>query len=35
MSDGGNRPYRVHFRDPSFSNLRATAACARAARSPT
>ncbi|MDY2941421.1 MAG: NADH-quinone oxidoreductase subunit D [Varibaculum sp.] len=21
VSDGGNRPYRVHFREPSFSNL--------------
>ncbi|PJJ58247.1 NADH-quinone oxidoreductase subunit D [Mumia flava] len=26
VSDGGTRPYRVHFRDPSFSNLQATAA---------
>ena len=31
VSDGGTRPYRVHFRDPSFINLQATAACARAA----
>jgi NADH-quinone oxidoreductase subunit D len=23
VSDGGTRPYRVHFRDPSFSNLQA------------
>jgi NADH-quinone oxidoreductase subunit D len=21
VSDGGTRPYRVHFRDPSFTNL--------------
>jgi NADH-quinone oxidoreductase subunit D len=26
VSDGGTRPYRVHFRDPSFNNLQATAA---------
>ncbi|RFU87744.1 NADH-quinone oxidoreductase subunit D [Streptomyces triticagri] len=25
-SDGGTRPYRVHFRDPSFTNLQAMAA---------
>jgi len=25
VSDGGTRPYRVHFRDPSFNNLQATA----------
>jgi NADH-quinone oxidoreductase subunit D len=25
-SDGGTRPYRVHFRDPSFTNLQAAAA---------
>ena len=31
-SDGGTRPYRVHFRDPSFTNLQAVAACAKAAR---
>jgi NADH-quinone oxidoreductase subunit D len=30
-SDGGTRPYRVHFRDPSFTNLQAAAAmCAGA-----
>ena len=23
---GGTRPYRVHYRDPSFTNLQATAA---------
>ncbi|MFG2357983.1 NADH-quinone oxidoreductase subunit D [Streptomyces sp. NPDC048521] len=26
VSDGGTRPYRVHFRDPSFTNLMALAA---------
>jgi NADH-quinone oxidoreductase subunit D len=26
VSDGGTRPYRVHFRDPSFNNLQATPA---------
>ena len=26
VSSGGTRPYRVHFRDPSFNNLQATAA---------
>ena len=26
VSDGGTRPYRVHFRDPSFVNLQATPA---------
>ncbi|MFZ4510924.1 MAG: NADH-quinone oxidoreductase subunit D [Candidatus Nanopelagicales bacterium] len=26
VSDGGTRPYRVHFRDASFNNLQATAA---------
>ncbi|MDN5757957.1 MAG: NADH-quinone oxidoreductase subunit D [Tomitella sp.] len=25
VSDGGTRPYRVHFRDPSFANLQAVA----------
>ena len=24
--DGGTRPYRAHFRDPSFNNLQAVAA---------
>lgn len=24
VSDGGNKPYRAHFRDPSFSNLQST-----------
>jgi NADH-quinone oxidoreductase subunit D len=28
VSDGGTRPYRVHFRDPSFVNLQATATLA-------
>jgi NADH-quinone oxidoreductase subunit D len=28
VSDGGTRPYRAHFRDPSFNNLQATAAMA-------
>jgi NADH-quinone oxidoreductase subunit D len=23
VSDGGTRPYRAHFRDPSFTNLQA------------
>ena len=27
-SDGGTRPYRVHFRDPSFNNLQAMPAMA-------
>ena len=26
VSDGGTRPYRVHYRDPSFRNLQAVAA---------
>ncbi|HEY3201479.1 MAG TPA: NADH dehydrogenase subunit D, partial [Actinomycetes bacterium] len=26
VSDGGTRPYRVHLRDPSFTNLQAVAA---------
>ncbi|MFI7002342.1 NADH-quinone oxidoreductase subunit D [Nocardia sp. NPDC050175] len=26
VSDGGTRPFRVHFRDPSFTNLQAVAA---------
>ena len=26
VSDGGTRPYRVHFRDPSFTNLQAASA---------
>jgi NADH-quinone oxidoreductase subunit D len=26
VSDGGTRPYRVHFRDPSFNNLQAAPA---------
>ena len=35
VSDGGTRPYRAHFRDPSFVNLQSAPAMARAARSPT
>ena len=26
VSDGGTRPFRVHYRDPSFTNLQAVAA---------
>jgi NADH-quinone oxidoreductase subunit D len=29
VSDGGTRPWRVHFRAPSFAALQATAACVR------
>jgi NADH-quinone oxidoreductase subunit D len=28
VSDGGTRPYRVHYRDPSFNNLQAVPAMA-------
>ena len=28
VSDGGTRPYRAHFRDPSFTNLQAVPAMA-------
>jgi NADH-quinone oxidoreductase subunit D len=28
VSDGGTRPYRAHFRDPSFTNLQALPAMA-------
>jgi NADH-quinone oxidoreductase subunit D len=28
VSDGGTRPYRLHFRDPSFNNLQAASALA-------
>jgi NADH-quinone oxidoreductase subunit D len=28
VSDGGTRPYRAHFRDPSFTNLQSVAAMA-------
>jgi NADH-quinone oxidoreductase subunit D len=28
VSDGGTRPYRVHFRDPSFTNLQAVSVMA-------
>ena len=31
VSDGGTRPYRVHYRDPSFNNLQATAAMSNGA----
>jgi NADH-quinone oxidoreductase subunit D len=26
VSDGGTRPYRAHFREPSFNNLQSTSA---------
>jgi len=26
VSDDGTRPYRVHYRDPSFTNLQSVAA---------
>ena len=29
VSDGGTRPYRVHFRDPSFTNLQSVSAMCR------
>ncbi|OIV39041.1 NADH dehydrogenase subunit D [Mangrovactinospora gilvigrisea] len=32
VSDGGTRPYRVHFRDPSFTNLQAMAAMCEGAQ---
>ena len=28
VSDGGTRPFRAHFRDPSFTNLQSLAAMA-------
>jgi NADH-quinone oxidoreductase subunit D len=31
VSDGGTRPYRAHFRDPSFTNLQAIPAAAEGA----
>lgn len=31
VSDGGTRPYRVHFRDPSFTNLQAVTAMSEGA----
>jgi NADH-quinone oxidoreductase subunit D len=31
VSDSGTRPYRVHFREPSFINLQAVAALAEGA----
>lgn len=32
VSDGGTRPYRVHFREPSFNNLQAVAAMCEGAQ---
>jgi NADH-quinone oxidoreductase subunit D len=32
VSDGGTRPYRVHYRDPSFTNLQAMAAMCEGAQ---
>jgi NADH-quinone oxidoreductase subunit D len=32
VSDGGTRPYRVHFRDPSFTNLQAVPAMCEGAQ---
>jgi NADH-quinone oxidoreductase subunit D len=32
VSDGGTRPYRAHFRDPSFTNLQAVAAMCEGAQ---
>jgi len=29
VSDGGPKPWRVHFRAPSFAALQATATCSR------
>ena len=31
-SDGGTRPYRVHYRDPSFTNLQAVGAMCEGAQ---
>jgi NADH-quinone oxidoreductase subunit D len=31
VSDGGTRPYRAHFRDPSFTNLQAIPAASEGA----
>ena len=31
-SDGGTRPYRVHYRDPSFTNLQAVGAMCQGAQ---
>ena len=33
-SDGGTRPYRVHYRDPSFTNLQAVGAMCQVRRLP-
>ena len=35
VSDGGTRPFRAHFRDPSFTNLQATSVMSEGGRSPT
>ena len=32
VSDGGTRPHRVHFREPSFNNLQAVAAMCEGAQ---
>jgi NADH-quinone oxidoreductase subunit D len=32
VSDGGTRPYRVHYRDPSFTNLQAVGAMCEGAQ---
>jgi NADH-quinone oxidoreductase subunit D len=34
VSDGGTRPYRVHYRDPSFTNLQSVAAMCDGAMVP-
>ncbi len=32
VSDGGTKPYRAHFRDPSFTNLQAVSAMCEGAQ---